>query len=233
MTIEPVAYFKSPFGSKFGIPRQSGLVGELRGEIHFTAEYRRTEAVKGLEGFSWLWLIWEFSANRPTRDGRWQPTVRPPRLGGNATMGVFATRSPFRPNPLGLSSVKIDHIDYDCPDAPVIHVLGADLMDGTPIYDIKPYVTYADSHPDAASGFVDSTEWKPLGVDIPEGTKKDLLGILEEAELEALAKTLALDPRPHYSDDPEKSYGMPFKGLDIHFKVKDGILTVTGFLRIS
>ena len=233
MTLEPIAYFKSPFTSKFGIPRQSGLVEELHGEIHFNEKYRRKEALKGLEGFDWIWLIWEFSANRPTSGGSWQPTVRPPRLGGNASMGVFATRSPFRPNPLGLSSVRIERIDFDCADAPVIHVLGADLMDGTPIYDIKPYVTYADSHPDAASGFVDTAEWTPLSVDIPEHIKNQLAGSLNKEDLEALEKTLSLDPRPHYAEDGDRIYGMPFKGQDIHFKVMDGKLTVTGFLRIS
>ena len=233
MTLEPVAYFKSPFTSKFGIPRQSGLVEELRGEIHFTEKYRRKEALKGLEGFDWIWLIWEFSANRRTKDNSWQPTVRPPRLGGNASMGVFATRSPFRPNPLGLSSVRIERIDFDCADAPVIHVLGADLMDGTPIFDIKPYVTYADSHPEAASGFVDANEWHPLEVGIPEDIKNQLAGSLNKEDLEALEKALSLDPRPHYAEDGDRVYGMPFKGLDIRFKVMDGKLAVTGFLRIS
>ena len=233
MTLEPVAYFKSPFTSKFGIPRQSGLVEELRGEIHFAEKYRRKEALKGLEGFDWIWLIWEFSANRRTKDNSWQPTVRPPRLGGNASMGVFATRSPFRPNPLGLSSVRIERIDFDCADAPVIHVLGADLMDGTPIFDIKPYVTYADSHPEAASGFVDANEWHPLEVEVPEDIKKQLAESLNKEDLESLEKALSLDPRPHYAEDGDRIYGMPFKGLDIHFKVMEGKLTVTGFLRIS
>lgn len=228
MTLEPVAYFKSPFTSKFGIPRQSGLVEELRGEIHFAEKYRRKEALKGLEGFDWIWLIWEFSANRRTKDNSWQPTVRPPRLGGNASMGVFATRSPFRPNPLGLSSVRIERIDFDCADAPVIHVLGADLMDGTPIFDIKPYVTYADSHPEAASGFVDANEWHPLEVEVPEDIRSRLLKAMDIEELEALEGALAQDPRPRYSEDGERIYGMPFKGLDIRFKVIGGRLTVTG-----
>lgn len=231
MTLEPIAYFKSPFSSKFGIPRQSGLVKGLRGEIHFVEKFRRAEALKGIEGFDWLWLIWEFSANRPAGKDTWQPTVRPPRLGGNATMGVFATRSPFRPNPLGLSSVRIGRIDYDCADAPVIHVLGADLMDGTPIYDIKPYVTYADSHPDAASGFVDTRTWTSLEVIVPEEIREKLIDELDAEEMEALTGALSLDPRPHYSNDGEKEYGMPFKDLDVHFKVSDGRLTVTGFLR--
>lgn len=222
MNIEPIAYFRSPFPSKFGIPRQSGLVEELRGEIHFVETYRRVEAFKGIEGFDWLWIIWEFSANGKSES----LTVRPPRLGGNTAMGVFATRSPFRPNPLGLSSVRLDRIDWDCADAPVIHVLGADLMDGTPIYDIKPYVTYSDSHPDAASGFVDATEWHPLRVVVPDAMRSELALVLTPEETGALVKTLALDPRPHYQKDPSKVYGMPFHGLDVHFTVQDGILTV-------
>ena len=229
MTLEPIAYFKSPFASKFGIPRQSGIVPELRGEIHFTEEYRRSEAVRGLEGFDYLWLIWEFSSSRRDPDAAWQPTVRPPRLGGNARLGVFATRSPFRPNPLGLSSVRIGRIDYDCADAPVIHVFGADLMDGTPIYDIKPYIPYADSHPDAAGGFTDSEEWTPLKVLIPDTIRTDLGIRLGEESLEVLEGVFAQDPRPRYQDDPGRIYGMTYCGLDIHFKVEAGSLTVTGF----
>lgn len=240
MQIEPIAYFRSPFGSKFGIPRQSGLVETLRGEIHFVDKYRRAEALKGLEGFGYLWLIWEFSANRRYKSGepeaaeqQWQPTVRPPRLGGNATMGVFATRSPFRPNPLGLSSVRLDYVDYDCADGPVVHVLGADLMDGTPIYDIKPYVTYADSHPGAASGFTDTSEWKALDVTIPDDVMRVLRLHLTEDEMESLRKTLSLDPRPHYQKDPTKVYGMPFQFLDIHFVVEGNGLTVVGVSEIN
>lgn len=229
MTIEPIAYFKSPFSSKFGIPRQSGVVESLRGEIHFAEKYRRPEALKGIEGFDYLWLIWEFSAN-PGEDGNsgWKATVRPPRLGGNANMGVFATRSPFRPNRLGLSCVKLDRVDHDAEDAPVIHVLGADLMDGTPIYDIKPYITYADAHPEARCGFVDSSEWNPLEVVIPEDIRKSLENSLSPSEIDALKEILAQDPRPHYQDNPAKVYGMPFKALDIHFTVKNNILTVIG-----
>ena len=229
MTLEPIAFFKSPFASKFGIPRQSGVVPELRGEIHFTEKYRRSEAVRGLEGFDYLWLIWEFSGSRRDPGEAWQPTVRPPRLGGNARLGVFATRSPFRPNPLGLSSVRIGRIDYDCADAPVIHVLGADLMDGTPIYDIKPYIPYADSHPDAAGGFTDSEDWTPLKVLIPDTIRTDLGIRLGEEGLEVLEGVLSQDPRPRYQDDPGRIYGMPFCGMDIHFKVEAGSLTVTGF----
>ena len=232
MIIEPIAYFKSPFTSKFGIPRQSGLVPELRGEIRFTEKYRRTEAVKGLDGFDYIWLIWGFSANLRDPDAGWQPTVRPPRLGGNTRLGVFATRSPFRPNPLGLSSVRLERIDMDCNEAPVIHVLGADLMDGTPIYDIKPYIPYADAHPEAAGGFTDAEEWTPLTVSIPEELRAQLERNLGPDGLEALAGALSQDPRPRYQDDPDRIYGMPFAGLDIRFKTEAGSLTVTGFEKI-
>ena len=229
MTLEPIAYFASPIASKFGIPRQSGLVERLRGEIRFTEKYRRTEAVRGLEGFDYIWLVWGFSANRRDPEAAWQPTVRPPRLGGNARLGVFATRSPFRPNPLGLSSVRIARIDFDCADAPVIHVLGADLMDGTPIYDIKPYIPYSDSHPDAAAGFTDAEEWTPLKVSMPDTVRSDLELRLGVEGLEVLVGVLSQDPRPRYQDDPGRIYGMPFGGLDIHFKAEAGSLTVTGF----
>ena len=229
MNIGPIAVFHSPFGSKFGIPRQSGLVPELRGEIRFTDKYRRSEAVRGLEGFDYLWIIWEFSANMRGQDAEWQHTVRPPRLGGNARLGVFATRSPFRPNPLGLSCVRIESIDYDCPDAPVIRVRGADLMDGTPVYDIKPYIPYTDSHPEASGGFTDRTEWAGLEVVIPEELRTQLERLLGPDGLAALIGALAQDPRPQYQDDPERVYGMPFAGLDIHFKAETGSLTVTGF----
>lgn len=165
MEIEPVAFFRSPFATKFGIPKQSGLADTLRGTIEFVPKYRNADALRGMEDFDYLWLVWEFSANRHEATS---PVVRPPRLGGNTKMGVFATRSPFRPNRLGLSSVRIDRIDYDAANGPLIHVLGADLMNGTPIYDIKPYVTYADSHPDARSGFVDTTATRRLHVVFPD-----------------------------------------------------------------
>ena len=227
MTIEPIAYFKSPFTSKFGIPRQSGIVRELRGEIRFTDKYRRVEALKGMEGFDYLWLIWEFSANCKESSG-WKATVRPPRLGGNTSMGVFATRSPFRPNPLGLSCVKIEEVVTEGPDAPYIKVLGGDLMDGTPIYDIKPYLAYADSHPDAKCGFVDNSEWKPLEVIIPDDIMEELRSSLDHDEINVLRETLAQDPRPHYQNNPSKVYGMPFLGLDIHFSINGNTLTVKG-----
>lgn len=218
MEIHPIAYFESPLKSKFGIPRQSGLADSLAGRIVFVPEYRQMEAVRGLEDFDYLWLVWEFSAN----GDRSSLTVRPPRLGGNRRMGVFATRSPFRPNHLGLSCVRLDRVEEDAKLGPVIYVRGADLMDGTPIYDIKPYVAYADSHPDARSGFVDDTAWQPLGVNIPETVERCFT--LEE--LEALRQLLALDPRPRYHDDPERVYGFPFGKYDIRFRVADGILHV-------
>lgn len=219
MDIFPIAHFRSPFTSKFGIPKQSGLVEELRGSIVFEPKYRNSDYIRGLEDFDFLWLIWEFSAN-PHRAV--SPVVRPPVLGGNERVGVFATRSPFRPNPLGLSSVKIDHVEMNDSLVPVIHVLGADLMDGTPIFDIKPYIAYADSHVGVRSGFVDQRKWPKLSVVIPPS----LEAFLSKEQLDALRHTLELDPRPHYQNDPQKVYGMPFEGRDIHFLVNDGVLTV-------
>ena len=234
-TIEPIAIFRSPFGSKFGVPRQSGLVPGLPGEIHFLPAYRVPAALKGLEGFRFLWLIWGFSgcARGNGRESdlapreKWTPTVRPPRLGGNAGMGVFATRSPFRPNGLGLSAVQLSRIDWD---ALVIHTLGADLMDGTPIYDLKPYLEYADSRPGAGNGFVDSTGWTSLEVDLPEAIVRQLREAcaFTEADVESLREVLALDPRPRCQHRAAgKIYGFPFKGRDIRFTVSaDGILRV-------
>ena len=218
MEIRPIAYFRSPMTSKFGIPRQSGLVSELTGSIVFEPRYRKMEAIRGLEDFDYLWLIWGFSANAPSES----LTVRPPRLGGNKRMGVFATRSPFRPNNLGLSCVSIDRIEEDQKLGPVIYVKGADLMDGTPIYDIKPYVTYADSHPEARSGFVDESDWQELEVVIPEAVSK----LFAADEITSLRKILSLDPRPHYQEDPERLYGMPYGGYDVRFKVVGKVLTV-------
>lgn len=220
--MNPVAYFRSPFGSKFGIPRQAGVVADVRGSIVLDKEYRTADAVRGMEEFDYLWLIWGFSANKHGAKG---VTVRPPRLGGNKQMGVFATRSPFRPNPIGLSSVRIDHIDYGCPDAPVIHVLGADLMDGTPIYDIKPYIPYTDAHPEARGGFTDATEWQPLEVVVPEE--------LQQNVPEQLLKILAQDPRPHYHNDPTRIYGMPFDGKDVRFRVDGKVLTIVEIISIN
>jgi tRNA-Thr(GGU) m(6)t(6)A37 methyltransferase TsaA len=222
MEIHPIAYFRSPMTSKFGIPRQSGLVSELTGSIVFEPDYRRMEAIRGLEDFDYLWLIWEFSENRSQESGVRSLTVRPPRLGGNKRMGVFATRSPFRPNNLGLSCVRINRIEEDQKLGPVIYVKGADLMDGTPIYDIKPYVTYADCHPEARSGFVDESNWQELEVLIPETVSK----LFSADEMVSLRKILALDPRPHYQEDPERIYGMPYGGYDVRFKVNGKVLTV-------
>ena len=220
ITLTPVARFHSPLTSKFGIPRQSGIVESLEGRIVFEKEFRTLDAIRGLEDFDYLWLLWGFSANKhEARD----VTVRPPRLGGNEHLGVFATRSPYRPNPIGLSSVRIDHITFDKNDGPVIYVKGADLMDGTPIYDIKPYIAYADSHPGSRGGFTDKKEWKPLQVVIPE----KLNAQFTQKEIESLYGVLEQDPRPQYHDDPERIYGMAFAGRDVKFRVADGIITVT------
>ncbi len=216
MKIEPIAFFHSPFTSKFGIPRQSGIVSELRGTIRFEPAFAHAEALRGLERYDYLWLIWGFSENV---DAVKHATVRPPLLGGNERMGVWATRSPFRPNNLGLSSVRIAAIDLKTPS---IEVLGADLMDGTPIYDIKPYLPYVDSHPEARGGFTDEHEWKQLQVDMPA----ELRALLSETDAVALEKALALDPRPHYHEDDGREYGMPFLGMDVVFVVTDGVLRV-------
>ena len=224
MTIEPVAVFHSPVQGKFGLPRQSGLAASLEGEVEVLPPYNREEALRGLEGFDYIWLVWEFSLNEKA-DGP-QLTVRPPRLGGNTRVGVFASRSPFRPNRLGLSSVRIAGID---PGRGVIRVLGADLADGTPIYDIKPYVPYADSHPDARGGFTDSTAWQPLEVvfecNVPaEWQAGDRSGAAHPVD--ALWEILSQDPRPQYQDDPEREYGLLFEGRNVRFRVKGETLTV-------
>ena len=216
LQIEPVAYYRGPFGSKFGIPRQSSLA-DVRGRIVFTEAYRNREALRGLEGFGRIWLIWGFSANKPAK-GEWQPTVRPPRLGGNTAMGVWATRSPYRPNPLGLSCVEVEEID-----GLEIVIKGADLMDGTPIYDIKPYVPYADAFPDAAGGFAQEAPKPLLEVEIPEHLP------FTEAQRSILRQILSLGPRPAYQDSPEKEYAMPFEGADVRFRVQDGKVIVTDY----
>jgi len=219
MNCKLIATFHSPFGSKFGVPRQAGVVPELRGTIVLAPEYRTSDAVRGMEDFDYLWLLWGFSANKHAAKG---VTVRPPRLGGNKHIGVFATRSPFRPNPIGLSSVRIERIDYDAPEAPVIHVLGADLMDGTPIYDIKPYIPYTDAHPEARGGFTDTTQWQSLEVVIPEQWRSKVS--------QQLTEVLAQDPRPQYHDDAERIYGMDYDGMNVRFKVSGGTLTVVEVL---
>lgn len=221
MEIEPIAHFKSPLTSKFGIPRQSGIVSGLRGQIVFEPRFRNAEALRGMEGFDYLWLIWGFSYNV---DAAKHPTVRPPRLGGNEHMGVFATRSSFRPNNLGLSSVTVIHIDYNSADGPVIHVGGADLMDGTPIYDIKPYVEFTDSHPNVRSGFADEVGWQSLSVCLSES----IVNEFTPDERNTLKQILSQDPRPHYHRDSRRIYGMPFAGRDIKFTVENG--TVKAFI---
>ena len=214
-----IAHIHTDFPTKFGIPRQSGIVESLQGTIVFKAEYRNPEAVRGLEEFSHLWLIWEFSE---AKRENWSPTVRPPRLGGNVRKGVFATRSPFRPNPIGLSSVKLEKVEIDPKLGPVLHVSGADLMDGTPIYDIKPYIVYTDSHPEAISGFASKPAEYLLEVVFPE----ELLQQVPEAQRESLIAVLAHDPRPQYQEDPERVYGMAFADFEIKFKVDGMRLTV-------
>lgn len=228
MECKVIAHIETDFDTKFGVPRQAGLVPELVGRIVFEPEYRVAEALRGLEGYSHLWLIWEFSGVTATRDERardWSPTVRPPRLGGNVRMGVFATRSPFRPNPIGLSSVSIDRIELSSPVGPVIYVRGADLMNGTPILDIKPYLPFTDSHPDALGGFTGQTvKQKPLEVCIP----KELYTLynLREEQWEALRKVLSQDPRPHYQHDDDRVYAIEFAGQEFHFKVHENVVEV-------
>lgn len=219
MTITPIAHFHSPFASKFGVPKQSGLAPDLRGTIVFEPEWRNADALRGIEEFDYLWLIWAFSANRHQAVS---PVVRPPVLGGNVRMGVFATRSPFRPNPLGLSSVKLDHVEWATSKGPVIHVMGADLMDGTPIFDIKPYVAYADCHEGVRSGFVDGHPMQRLTVVVPP----EMEAALGADATAVLRQVLALDPRPHYQNDANKTYGMPFEGRDVRFTVQGNVLTV-------
>ena len=214
-----IAHIHTDFPTKFGIPRQSGIIASLQGRIVFEPEYRVAEAVRGLEAFSYIWILWEFS--KAVRD-TWSPTVRPPRLGGNVRKGVFATRSPFRPNPIGLSSVRLEKVDIDPKLGPVLYVSGIDLMDGTPIYDIKPYIAYTDSHPDAVSGFASTPTEYLLEVDFP----KVLLQKVAESQRESLIEVLAHDPRPQYQNDPERVYGMEFGGMEVKFKVDGELLTV-------
>ena len=223
--IRPIARMKSDFSSKFGIPRQSGLVQELRSTVIFEPEFRNPDALRGIEDFSHLWLIWQFSEAVRTE---WSPTVRPPRLGGNTRMGVFATRSPFRPNNLGLSCVRLLGVEHTEQYGTVIHVGGADLMDGTPIFDIKPYIPYADCQPDAAGGFTDSAGDFLLSVDFPPA----LLELLPEDKQEAAVAVLSHDPRPSYQRKPGRIYGISFAGFDIRFTVEDTTLTVVDIKKI-
>ena len=218
--MKPIAHIKTDFPDKFGVPRQSGLVPELTGEIIFEREYRRSEAVRGLEDFSHIWLLWRFDTD-DDEDGTFRPTVRPPRLGGNTRIGVFATRSPYRPNPIGLSSVKLTGIDYDRADAPVLYVSGADLVDRTAIYDIKPYLPAFDCHTDAKGSFSDEAAGYALKVDAG-----NVLDILPPDKREALLGALSSDPRPSYQNDPQRIYGMRFAGYEIKFRVDGDILTV-------
>ncbi len=219
MTVDIIARIHTDLPEKFGVPRQSGLVPQLRGTIVLEPAYRNPDALRGLEGFSHLWLIFQF--HRAVREG-WSPTVRPPRLGGNRRMGVFATRSPFRPNNMGLSCVKLEGVRQDEKLGPVIDVSGADLVDGTPILDIKPYLPYADCHPEATGGFTDPLDGQTLQVNCDPA----LLSGLNEEQKAGLMGVLACDPRPRYQEDPERVYGLAFAGKNVKFTVKDGVLTV-------
>ena len=224
--IRPIAKMRSDFPSKFGIPRQSGLVQELQSTIVFEPEFRNPDTLRGLEGYSHLWHIWQFSEAVRTD---WSPTVRPPRLGGNTRMGVFATRSPFRPNNLGLSCVRLIGIEQTPNQGTVVHVAGADLMDGTPIFDIKPYVPYSDCHPDASGGFTDTAGEFLLQVDFPPA----LLAKLPENKREATIGVLSHDPRPSYQRDPDRVYGLPFAGFDIRFTVRGDVLQVCDVVKLT
>ncbi len=219
LSMKIIAHIHSDFREKFGIPRQSGLVEELEAVIVFEPEYRNLDALRGLDQFSHIWLIWQFSE---CVRKEWSPTVRPPRLGGNERVGVFATRSPFRPNGIGLSSVRLCRIEKTRELGPVIHVAGADLMDGTPIFDIKPYLPYVDSHPEACGGFAEKTKGYHIPIDFP----KELLEQVPKDKRKALCGVLAGDPRPAYQQDPDRVYGMSFAGYEIRFQVSEGILTV-------
>lgn len=219
MEIQPIAHIRSDFPEKFGVPRQSGLIGALRATVVFLPEYRAPEAFRDLEGFSHLWLIWQFSQ---VPMGKWSPTVRPPRLGGNRRVGVFASRSPFRPNPIGLSCVELEKVELHSPDGPRLLIRGADLVDGTPIFDIKPYLPTTDCQPSATGGFTDEAPWSPLTVHVPP----ELLEAVPTDTREALMAVLAADPRPHYHHDPERVYGMGFAGVQVRFTVDGSHLFV-------
>lgn len=217
--LKVIAHIRNDFPSKFGVPRQSNVVSELKGQIIFEPEYRNPDALRGIEGFDYLWLIWQFS--EAVRDD-WSPTVRPPILGGNTRVGVFATRSPFRPNALGLTNVRLESVEYDTPEGPILHISGADMMDGTPIFDIKPYVAYADSHAEAREGFTGKGKWHKLEVNFPA----ELLSKIKASKQQGLLGVLASDPRPHYHADPARIYGMPFDAWEIKFRVEGEMLHV-------
>ena len=221
LTLHIIARIHSDFPTKFGIPRQSALVPELRSRIVFEPEYRDENALRGIEQFTHLWLIWNFSESKG-----WSPTVRPPRLGGNTRLGVFATRSPFRPNPIGLSVVRLEGVERDPKLGPVLVVSGADLLDGTPILDVKPYIPYADAHPEASGGFTEQTVSHHLNVDFPE----ELFQRVPPDKRAALTGVLAQDPRPSYQDDPARIYGFPFAGMEVRFRVEGEQLTVVDIL---
>ena len=216
--IRPIAHIHTDFHQKFGIPRNAGLAANTQGVIEFEPDFANPDALRGIEGFSHLWLIWQFEN---TDRSHWRPTVRPPRLGGSRRMGVFATRSPFRPNPLGLSCVRLSHIEV-ADGVPRIHVLGADLRDGTPIFDIKPYIPYADCHPEANGGWTDEEPWSPLSVQVPENE----LAKVPAEKRDGLVQALAQDPRPPLQTDPEKVFAMAFAGMNVRFTVTDGTLCV-------
>ena len=222
--LKVIAHIHTDFPEKFGVPRQSGVVKELKGRIVFEPEFRNRDALKGMEEFDYLWLLWEFEG---VKTDTFSPTVRPPRLGGNETRGVFATRSPFRPNPIGLSSVKLEGIEYTA-EGPVIHVSGVDMRDNTPIFDIKPYLAYADAHPGASDGFAGTHMYEELEVSFPES----LLNVFPEGKRTAAVEILKQDPRPHYQDDPERVYGVSFAGYDIKFKVAGRNLSVTDVVKL-
>lgn len=221
MELKIIAHIRTDFPEKFGIPRQPGVVAGLRGKIVFMPEYRNADMLRGLDEFSHLWVLWQFSGNLDENgEAKWSPTVRPPRLGGNKRIGVFATRSPFRPNPIGMSAVKTEHIEYNTEDGPVIYVTGADMMDMTPIYDIKPYIGYSDSISGTTGGFTDAAEYKKLRVIFDTELPKD------DRFVSLLTEILENDPRPHYHNDPERIYGLSFAGHNIRFRVEEDVLTV-------
>ena len=226
--MRPIAYIQTDLPEKFGTPRQCGIAPSLKGRIVFEPEFRVREAFRGLDGFSYIWVIWEFSESKPDsesddeKEWHWSPTVRPPRLGGNKRMGVFATRSPFRPNNIGLSSLKLDAIDFDDPEGPVLCVSGVDMIDGTPVFDIKPYISYSDSHPDADVGFMKGAKDQDLEIVISD----DLRNRIPEEKRDALFEILALSPVPAYQNEPDRVYGMKYAGLEIRFRIGDDKLTV-------